>query len=217
MPPPAFQCHHAPPQHGCRRRFPKLLWLNLEQRTRTTVGCLVGFGISDGGLRRVLTHAPRILAQTLPQINTRYNFVQRVLGGSVQVCKWKSAPCGLMHDRRFVVLPAGLRPRMGASLRVLLRITLTRKSSCVYAGSGAHACSAGARCASALLWFLKHITRSRRPSPCAFIGLVPAETVSWPCCPWSLDAHQVQAAVIKGGPSAAWEACARLAWLPPFI
>ena len=69
--------------HDCR--YPKLLWLNLEQRTRTTVGCLVGFGINNGGLRRVLTHAPRVLAQSLPQINTRFTFVQRVLGGSVQV------------------------------------------------------------------------------------------------------------------------------------
>ena len=71
--------------HHFDRRYPKLLWLNLEQRTRTTVGCLVGFGINNGGLRRVLTHAPRVLAQTLPQINTRFTFVQRVLGGSVQV------------------------------------------------------------------------------------------------------------------------------------
>ena len=82
-------------------RYPRLLWLNLEQGLRNTVGCLVGFGINGRELVRVLTHAPRVLAQSLPQINTRYAFLQRVMGGSVQVgplkpstnrfnrCRWR--------------------------------------------------------------------------------------------------------------------------------
>ena len=59
---------------------------DLEQRTRSTVALLVSYGLQGKDLVNVLVQAPRVLAQTLPQLTTRISFAARHLGANLQVC-----------------------------------------------------------------------------------------------------------------------------------
>ena len=119
---------------------------DLEQRTRSTVALLVSYGLQGKDLVNVLVQAPRVLAQTLPQLTTRIAFAARHLGANLQVCGTRPSSCGIkacgdpeLEPVRataslcgFVVLDAdvlALMPLNAAAVQLWQTLSHTRQSS----------------------------------------------------------------------------------------
>ena len=85
-----------------------MLQQDLNQRTRAVVALLVSYGLQGKALTEILVSAPRVLAQTLPQLTTRISFAASHMGASLQV---RPAPQSREHALQVCAGPC--RPGSG--------------------------------------------------------------------------------------------------------